>query len=143
MTPTQRAFAMVASTATLLVILELVRRRKLKEEYSWLWILTTVGMVVLSFWYGLIERLSALIGAVTPTTTLFIFALLFLLAIAIHVTTVISRLTQQLRRLTQEVAILGAELQVGRAPLDDPPRADGGTPRRPSASPKDSPDPAP
>jgi hypothetical protein len=66
-------------------------------------------MVVLSAWYGFIERLTHFIGAVTATTTLFIFGLLFLLVISVHFSTVISRLTQQVRRLTQEVAILEAE----------------------------------
>lgn len=110
MTPTQRAFAIATSVATLAFIVELVRRRKLKEEYSWLWIVTAVGMVVLSGWYGLIERLTHLIGAVTVTTTLFLFGLLFLLVISVHFSTVISRLTQQVRRLAQEIAILSAEL---------------------------------
>ena len=109
MTPTQRVFAIVTSVATLVFIVELVRRRKLKEEYSWLWIVTGVGMVVLSAWYGLIERVTHLIGAVTVTTTLFLFGLLFLLVISVHFSTVISRLTQQVRRLTQELAILSAE----------------------------------
>jgi hypothetical protein len=109
MTPTQRIFAMVASAATLVFIVELVRRRRLKEEYSWLWITTGVGMVVLSAWYGLIERITHVIGAVTVTTTLFLFGLLFLLVISVHVTTVISKLTQQVRRLAQEIAILSAE----------------------------------
>ena len=109
MTPTQRVFAVVTSVATLLVILELVRRRKLKEEYSWLWILTAVGMIVLSTWYGLIEWLTHAHRRGDPTTTLFIFGLLFLLLISVHFSTVLSRLTQQVRRLTQELAILSAE----------------------------------
>ncbi len=109
MTPTQRIFAIVTSVATLVFIVELVRRRKLKEEYSWLWIVTGVVMVVLSAWYGLIEHITRFIGAVTVTTTLFIFGLLFLLVISVHFSTVISRLTQQVRRLAQEIAILSAE----------------------------------
>ena len=109
MTTWQRVFAIATSLATLLGILELVRRRKLKEEYSWLWILTALGMVALSSWFGLIERLTHLIGAVTPTTTLFLFGLLFLLLISVHYSTVLSRVTQQVRRLTQELAILSAE----------------------------------
>jgi hypothetical protein len=109
MTPTQRIFAIATSVATLVFIVELVRRRRLKEEYSWLWIVTGVGMVVLAAWYGLIERITHAIGAVTVTTTLFLFGLLFLLVISVHVTTVISKLTQQVRRLAQEIAILSAE----------------------------------
>jgi hypothetical protein len=109
MTPTQRVFAITASIATFAVIVELVRRRKLKEEYSFLWIVTAVSMVMLSSWYGLVEWLTALIGAVTVTTTLFLFSLLFLLLISVHYSTVLSRLTQQVRQLTQELAILTAE----------------------------------
>jgi len=121
MTHTQRLFAIITSVGTLLVILELVRRRKLKEEYSWLWFLTAAIMVVLSSWYGLIEKLSRLIGAVAPTTTLFLFGLLFLLLISVHFSTMISRLTQQVRRLTQECAILEAELNQVRAGRDREP----------------------
>ncbi len=115
MTQTQHLFALSASLGTLLFILELVRRRKLKEEYSWLWIATCAAMIVLVSWYGLIEWISALIGAALVTTTLFIFALLFLLLISVHFSTVISRLTQQVRRLTQELAILSAEREQARA----------------------------
>jgi len=109
MTTTQRVFAFLISAASLIAILELVRRRRLREEYSWLWILTSLGMLAMASWYGLIERLTRLIGAVTPTTTLFLFGLLFLLVISVHFSTVISRLTQQVRRLAQELAILSAE----------------------------------
>jgi Mg2+/citrate symporter len=110
MTPTQRAFAIITSIGTFLVVMELIRRRRLREEYAFLWVLTTVGMMVLATWYGLIEWITQLIGAVAVTTTLFLFALIFLLLISVHFTTVISRLTVQVRRLTQELAILQAEL---------------------------------
>jgi len=105
MTGLQQVFAILLAVATLGGILELVRRRRLKEEYALLWILTAGGMIVLASWYGLIEVLTRAIGAVTPTTTLFIFALFFLLAISVHFSVVISRLTEQVRRLTQELAI--------------------------------------
>jgi hypothetical protein len=126
MTPTQRVFAIITSIGTFLVVMELVRRRRLREEYAFLWVLTTVGMMVLATWYGLIERITQLIGAVAVTTTLFLFALLVLLLISVHFTTVISRLTVQVRRLTQELAILQAELgRTGAAPVPDaPPGAD-------------------
>jgi hypothetical protein len=107
-TPTQRTFAILTSVATLLLIIELVRRRRLKEEYSWLWIATSGGMLLLSSWYGLIEWITHAIGAVTVTTTLFLCGLLFLLLISVHYSIVISRLTQQVRRLTQELAILSS-----------------------------------
>jgi hypothetical protein len=128
MTPSQRLFAIVTSITTFLVVMELIRRRRLREEYALLWVLTTVGMMLLATWYGLIEWISQLIGAVAVTTTLFLFALIFLLLISVHFTTVLSRLTVQVRRLTQELAILQA-------------RRDGaGEPGGPPASPVDGPE---
>jgi hypothetical protein len=109
MTPTQKVFSILVSVATLGFIVELVRRRRLREEYAWLWILCGVAMTVLATWYGLVEWLGRLTGAVAPTTTLFLFALVFLVLISVHYSTVLSRLTEQVRRLTQELAILEAE----------------------------------
>jgi hypothetical protein len=118
MTPTQRFFAVLVSVITFGVVLELVRRRKLREEYAFLWVVTTIGMLVLSIWYGLIERITRAIGAVTVTTTLFLFALIFLLLISVHFTTVLSRLTVQIRRLAQEMAVLEAERSLKASPQD-------------------------
>jgi Mg2+/citrate symporter len=109
MTPTQRVFAIITSVTTFLVVMELIRRRRLREEYALLWVVTTVGMMLLATWYGLIEWISQAIGAVAVTTTLFLFALIFLLLISVHFTTVISSLTVQVRRLAQELAILQAD----------------------------------
>ncbi|HVI95734.1 MAG TPA: DUF2304 domain-containing protein [Anaeromyxobacter sp.] len=128
MTPTQRTFAIFTSVATLLLVLELVRRRRLKEEYSWLWIVTSAGMLLLSGWYGLIEWVSRAIGAVTVTTTLFLFGLLFLLAISVHYSIVLSRLTQQVRRLTQELAIVSADRELEPAPRGQAGRPDPSAP---------------
>jgi hypothetical protein len=107
-TPTQRVFAVTASIATFAIIIELIRRRKLREEYALLWVVTSLGMLLLSSWYGAMERITEIIGAITVTTTLFLFGLLFLLLISVHFSTVASRLTVQVRRLTQELAILQA-----------------------------------
>ena len=123
MTPTQRTFSILISLGTFFLIIELVRRRRLKEEYSWLWIATSAVMLLLCAWYGLIEWLTHAIGAVTVTTTLFLCGFIFLLLISVHFSTVISRLTQQVRRLTQELAILSAERGAPEAPsrIEDEP----------------------
>jgi hypothetical protein len=55
--------------------------------------------------------LTKLIGAVLPTTTLFIFALLFLFLIALHFCVKISGLTDKIIKLTQELAILKTDIK--------------------------------
>ena len=105
----QKIFALIAGIAIFLSILEMVRRRKLREEYSWLWLLTGCGIIVLVVWYDLLVFITELIGAVLPTTTLFLFGLIFLMLIALHYSMKISALTDQVRKLAQELAILKAE----------------------------------
>lgn len=111
MTAHQKVFAVIVSFLLFIFIVELLRRRRLKEEYSWLWILTAISMIVMVLWYRPLVYISKLIGAVTPVTTLFIFSILFLLVISIHYSMIITRLTQQIKDLTQELAILKSELK--------------------------------
>ena len=92
MSPRQQAFALIASVALLILIIELVRRRKLREEYSWLWILTGLIILVLSVWYGALLFITKLIGAVTPVSTLFMFGILFLVVTNIYYSIKISTL---------------------------------------------------
>jgi hypothetical protein len=106
MSPRQQAFALIASVALLILIIELVRRRKLREEYSWLWILTGLVILVLSVWYGALLFITKLIGAVTPVSTLFMFGILFLVVTNIYYSIKISTLTTQVKNLAQRLTIL-------------------------------------
>lgn len=111
MTPHQSRFALVTALIVLLLILELVRRRRLREEYSWLWLLTGATMIMLVVWYRLVLAITRVIGAVSPVTTLLLFSSLFLLAIAVHYSVIISTLTTQVKNLSQELALLASQLE--------------------------------
>ncbi len=105
MTPQQQVFALLAGSAIFVFIIELIRRRQLREEYSWLWFATGFVIFVLVIWYDLLREISRLIGAKVVTTTLFLFALLFLILINIHYSIKISALTNQVKDLAQDLAI--------------------------------------
>ncbi len=111
----QQIFALIVGIAISIFIVEMVRRKKLREEYSWLWLLTSLGIIVLVIWYDLLVFITEMIGAVLPTTTLFVFGLLFLLLIALHYSVKISSLTDQVRKLAQKLSILQSELDERRA----------------------------
>lgn len=111
---TQKIVAIFIAISIFVVILELVRRRKLMEEYSWLWLLTGVGLIILTLWYGLLIRITHLIGAVTPTSGLFFFAIIFLMFVCLQFSVKISKLTNQVKNLTQELTIIKPEIERGR-----------------------------
>ncbi|HUK62333.1 MAG TPA: DUF2304 domain-containing protein [Dongiaceae bacterium] len=106
----QTIFALLTSLVTFGLIVELVRRRRLREEYSWLWLLTAAIMVLLVVWFPLLKLVTTVIGAATPINTLLLFAVLFLFAIAVHYSVIISRLTSQVKNLAQELALVSARV---------------------------------
>ena len=105
----QKMFAIVTSLVILIVIIYLVKKRRLREEYSWLWLLTGFLILLFVLWYDLLLALTDLIGAATATTTLFIFGIIFLMMITLHFAIEISSLSDQVKNLAQKVSLLEAE----------------------------------
>jgi hypothetical protein len=99
-----RFVALAVSVVLVVLIVELVRRRKLREEYSWLWLSLSLAMFVLALWPGFLRFVTGLIGAVLSTSTLFFFALLFLMLINIQFSVEISSLRTEVKNLAQQLA---------------------------------------
>jgi hypothetical protein len=106
MTLHQKIFALIVGVSIFIVILEMVRRRRLEEEYSFLWLIVGLGIVILVLWEGLLERLTNLIGATAQTTTIFIFGFVILILINLHFSIKITKLSRQVKEIAQQVAIL-------------------------------------
>jgi len=105
----QKIVAIMIAISIFIVIIELVRKRKLREEYSWLWLFTGAALVILTIRYDLLIKLTHLIGAVLPTSTLFFCGLIFLMLVCIQFSIKISTLANQVKDLIQEVTLLKSE----------------------------------
>jgi len=105
----QKIIALVFGLSLLIVIIELVRRRKLKEEYSWLWIAAGVAVLVIGLSNTLLIKITHFIGAGFPASTLFFFGIFFVMALALQFSVKISRLETKVKNLAQEIAILRAK----------------------------------
>jgi cell division protein FtsW (lipid II flippase) len=117
MTPLKVSIAAaIGSVLLLLVVFELIRSRRLRERYALLWLLTGVVLLVLSLWRGGLNTIAGWVGIETyPPAVLFAIASFFILAVLLHYSTVISKLSDQSTILAQRVALLEAELaRVGR-----------------------------
>jgi hypothetical protein len=101
-----RVVASAISLLLLLFIVELVRRRRLKEEYSILWVTTALVILVLALWYEPLRWVSDSIGAVADSSTLFFFGLVFAFLMLLHFSIRISSLERQLTALVQEIGLL-------------------------------------
>jgi hypothetical protein len=98
--------AIVASSVLLLVVLELVRRRRFLERYAILWLLSGVVLLGLAIWRGLLSKLAHAIGIVYPPNALFVVAFGFVLVLLLHFSLAVSRLSDQTKVLAQRLALL-------------------------------------
>jgi len=105
----QKIVALIVGLSLMGVIIELVRQRRLKEEYAWLWVLAGAGMLVIGLHYPLLEWLTRVIGAGWTTSTLFFLGMVFLIALTLHFSVRISALETRVKNLTQHIALLEAE----------------------------------
>jgi hypothetical protein len=102
----QRIAAIVLAACMLLVILELVRRKRLMERYSLLWLLATIVLLVLATWTGLLNHLATVLGISYPPNALFVVAFGFVLVLLVHFSTAVSRLSDQNKVLAQRLGLL-------------------------------------
>ena len=102
----------VASVLLLLIVFELIRGRRLKERYALLWIATGIVLLVLSAWRGGLDTVAGWLGVATyPPAILFAVATLFIIAVLLHYSTVLSRLSDDNTLLAQRLALLEQRLE--------------------------------
>lgn len=98
--------AIVVGLGIGVLILELIRKKKLLERYALLWLAFTVMLMIISIWRDLLEKIAALMGIYYAASALFLIAFFCGLLLMLHVTVVISRLTEQNTILAQKIAML-------------------------------------
>jgi hypothetical protein len=113
-------FGIISAVGTLVFVIELVRRRKLREEYSLLWLGTALVLLALATSRPMLDSIAGLIGIFYPPSALFLVAIVFMLLILLHFSTVLTRLTQENKDIAQEMALLRQELVETRAKLEQP-----------------------
>jgi hypothetical protein len=102
----------IASFVLVLIVLELIRSRRLQERYALLWLATGIVLTVLSAWRDGLNTIAGWFGVRSyPPAVLFAVGILFILAVLLHYSTVISRLSSQNVVLAQRLALLEQQLR--------------------------------
>jgi hypothetical protein len=103
--------AIAGSAGLLVMILELVRRRRLLERYALLWLFSAFVLLALAIWRGLLEDIASAIGVAYPPNALFFIAFAFVLVLLLHFSLAVSRLSDQTKVLAQRQALLEERLR--------------------------------
>ncbi|HQA67764.1 MAG TPA: DUF2304 domain-containing protein [Aggregatilineales bacterium] len=102
---------LVVPVALLVYVLEQVRRRRLREDYSLLWLATLGVMFVLSLFRNtLLEEVARFMGIAYPPAAMFVIGFGLLLLVMLQFSIIITRLTEQNRQAAQQIALLNTRL---------------------------------
>jgi len=105
MYPRQFVASLIISLLLLVLIVRLIQRGVLDISYCWIWLGVGIVAPVIVLKYEWLVWFSHLIGAVTPTTTLFLFAILVLFLMCLQFSIIISSQRRQIKKLTQRIAL--------------------------------------
>jgi hypothetical protein len=100
------AIALVSAVATLIVIIELSRRRQLHPKYAVLWLSVGVVLAVFAVSPGLFNHMAHGLGVISPPALLTVLAALFLLMVCVYLSWEVGRLEDKTRLLAEELALL-------------------------------------
>ena len=103
--------ALVTSLFLLGLVLELVRRKKLTEEYSFVWLICAVALLAVALGRRLLDQVALAMGIYYPPAALLLVLIFFVFVASLSFSVVVSRQRQQIERLIEEAALLEARLR--------------------------------
>ena len=112
---TTQYIAIFVSISLFLYIFYLIRKKKIKEEYSLLWLSSSFVFIVFSIWRHGLELFAKLMGIAYPPAALFLILMLAIFLILIEFSINISRLSEKIKIMAQEQALLKNELEALKA----------------------------
>jgi hypothetical protein len=111
MTDLVQIAAVSVSAGLLLLVLELVRRRKLTEEYSVLWVLCGTALLALSIWRDGLHLAARALGIFYPPALLILVLIFFVFVVSLSFSVVVSRQRQQIERMLEDLALVDRDLR--------------------------------
>jgi hypothetical protein len=111
----QRVVIVLSACLLMFLIFELVRKRRLREEYSWLWLLTGAGILVFAFlpqvW---LMEVAEWMGSRNPPAAIFFLGFCFMTVVCLQFSVRLSRMTEQVKTLAQKIALMEQDLERDR-----------------------------
>ena len=126
MTDLVQLVSIVVSAVLLASIVELVRRGRLTEEYSFIWIVCAVALFALSLWRNLLDVAASALGVHYPPAVLLLVLTFFVVIVSLYFSVVVSRHRKDIERLVEEVALLDEQVRTLRDERPDAPSGKNG-----------------
>lgn len=107
--------AIAGSVAVMAVVFQLIRRRRLREEYAILWFLGSAALIAVSLWRSSLDWAARVLGVAYPPSVLLLAAIGLGFLVAIHFSMSLTQLAEQNKRIAQELALLRHRFEAAQA----------------------------
>lgn len=98
--------AIIGSIVFIASVLFLISRRKLREEFSILWLVFGSVFLALSIWRKSLDVIASFLGIAYAPAAIFLILIICIISILIHFSIAISGLTERVKTLAQEIGLL-------------------------------------
>jgi hypothetical protein len=126
MTDLVQLVSIVISAALLVTIIELVRRGRLSEEYSFIWIVCAIALFALSVWRNLLDLAASALGVHYPPAVLLLVLTFFVVIVSLYFSVVVSRHRKDIEKLVEDFALLDEQVRALREKRILPPEDGSG-----------------
>lgn len=103
--------AIVIALMFMFFIFRLISKGKLREEYSFIWIVCTALLLLFSIWRDGLDVIAKLLGIYYAPSLIFLGAIFAIVVFLVHLSVVNSKQHQQIKNLAQEMALLKEKLK--------------------------------
>jgi hypothetical protein len=103
--------SILGSLLFMFFIFRLVVKGKLREEYSIIWIICTIVLMVFAFWRNGLDLIAKMLGIYYAPALVFLGAIFAIIIFLVHLSVINSKLQKQIKDLAQEHALLKAEIE--------------------------------
>ena len=103
--------AIAASLVLTFYVVRLIVKGKLREEYSFIWICSTILLIIFSFWRGGLDFVSNLIGIYLPANFVFTVSIFVIFIYLLHLSVVVSSLHKKNKKMAQEIALMKNKIE--------------------------------
>jgi len=104
--------AIAACLLIIIFIISLIRKRKLREEYSIMWLIGSLALIVFAVWRDLLDIIADAVGVIYAPAILLLVIIFFGVLIFLHITVVISQQTDQNKNMAQEISLLKNKIEL-------------------------------
>jgi len=97
--------SIIVSMGFLFYVSRLIIKGKLREEYAIFWVISTILLIIFSFWREGLDIIAKAVGVYLAPNLVFTSAIFAILIYLLHLSIVVSQLHDKNKTLTQDLAL--------------------------------------